>query len=78
MLCCIVQGALLALEGKVKRSCRAAGLQLHPFVSHLAVLLALGVTADAFFWPPLLQPGLMQPLTAALPAPVASWLGVNA
>lgn len=73
------QGALLAVEGKVKRSCRAAGLQLHPFVSHLAVLLALGVTADAFFWPPLMQPGLVQPLRAALATtPLAPWLGVAA
>lgn len=77
VLCCVVQGALLALEGKVKRNCRAAGLQLHPFVSHLAVLLALGVTADTLFWPPLMQPGLVQPLTAAMPAPLARWLGVS-
>jgi hypothetical protein len=67
---------LLASEGKLKRACKSAGLQLHSFVSHLAVLLALGVTADAFFWPPLLQPGIVQPCRDAVPLQLAHWLGL--
>lgn len=71
-----MQGLLLASEGKLKRGCKSAGLQLHPFVSHLAVLLALGVTADTLFWPPLLQPGMVQPLKDAVPPQLARWLGM--
>jgi len=70
-----LQGLLLAVEGKCKRAARAAGLQLRPFVSHLAVLLVLGVTGDVLFWPPLLQPGLVQPLLQAVPPQIATWLG---
>lgn len=69
-----LQGLLLAVEGKCKRAARAAGLQPRPFVSHLAVLLVLGVTGDVLFWPPLLQPGLVQPLIQAVPPQVATWL----
>jgi hypothetical protein len=72
----LLQGVLLASEGKLKRACKSGGLQLHPFVSHLAVLLALGVTADMFFWPPLLQPGIVQPLRDAVPPQLARWLGM--
>lgn len=44
-----LQGLLLACEGSLKRLCQAAGLALHPVVARLAVLLVLGITADAFF-----------------------------
>jgi hypothetical protein len=71
-----MQGLLLALEGKVKRGGRALGLQLHPFVSHLAVLLVLGVAADTLFWPPLLQPCIVTPLVDALPVQLRTWVGL--
>jgi hypothetical protein len=57
-----LQGPLLAGEAALKRRARAAGLSLHLRVASLAVLLVLGLTADAFFWPPLVQPALLQPL----------------
>jgi hypothetical protein len=44
-----LQGLLLALESGLKRRAAAAGLRLHPAVASLAVLLALGVTADNLF-----------------------------
>jgi hypothetical protein len=44
-----LQGLLLALEGGLKRRAAVAGLSLHPAVASLAVLLVLGVTADALF-----------------------------
>jgi hypothetical protein len=44
-----LQGLLLALESALKRRAAAAGLRLHPGVASLAVLLALGVTADNLF-----------------------------
>lgn len=70
-----LQGALLAAEGRVKRAARTAGLQLHPFVSHLAVLLVLGVCADSLFFPPLVQPAMVAPLLQAVPHPLVHWLG---
>jgi hypothetical protein len=71
------QGVLLAAEGPVKRAARSHGLALAPWVSHLAVLLALGVTADTFFWPPLLQlgPPLRASAAGLMPQQVALWLG---
>eukprot|EP00878_Enallax_costatus_P007911 GHUV01008276.1.p1 GENE.GHUV01008276.1~~GHUV01008276.1.p1 ORF type:complete len:481 (+),score=169.26 GHUV01008276.1:824-2266(+) len=51
-----LQGLFLALEGSVKRRCSKLGLRLHPRVAILAVLLALGVVGDVFFWPVLVQP----------------------
>lgn len=62
-----LQGLLLAVESALKRRCAKLGLQLHPVAASLAVLLVLGVTADEFFWPVLVQPKLVQPLQAALP-----------
>lgn len=62
-----MQGLLLAAESVVKRRCKRSGLQLHPVVASLAVLLVLGMTADAFFWPVLIQPKVVEPLRAALP-----------
>jgi hypothetical protein len=61
-----LQGLLLAAESSMRRHGQKLGLALHPRIASLAVLLLLGMTADAFFWGPvkaaLLQPWMLDPI----------------
>jgi hypothetical protein len=61
----LLQAPLLLAESRARRWARAAGAAPRPAAARLAVLVVLGLVADAFFWPVVAQPLLVARIAAS-------------